>query len=120
MMAIGGELGITERQPDAIVSGLLEQRRRRSARHLAFEPGVYFRRLGHVPAREKGGKRKLGISHEVALLGFGPIEQIAHAAHDRLPAVRLADRAHLGAANPKHSAPGALLRLTRRPAAPAG
>src|SRR5262249_32337799 len=120
MMAIGRELGITERQPDAIFSGLLEQRTRRSTRHLAFEPGVYFRRLCHVPAREKGGKRKLGINYEIALLGFGLIEQIEHAPHDRLPAVRLVGRAHLAAANPKHSAHKVLLLLTRRSGAPAG
>jgi hypothetical protein len=53
-------------------------------------------------------------------LGFGLIEQIEHPPHDRLPAVRLVGRAHLGAANPKHSAHEVLLLLTRRPAAPAG
>src|SRR5262249_30703411 len=72
MMAIGGELGINERQPDAIVSGLLEQRTRRRARHLAVEPSVYFRLLRPVPARGKGVKGDSGEKPGGALLGFGP------------------------------------------------
>jgi hypothetical protein len=112
MMAIGSELGVTERQTDAIVSGMVEQRTRRGVRHLAFEPGVDFRLVGHVPAREKGRKRKFRIDHEVAALRLGLIEQIEHPPHDPLPAIRLLDRAHLGAANTKHSTHEVLRVLT--------
>ena len=50
---------------------------------------------------------------------LGLLEQIEHSPHNRLPAVGLVDGAHLGAANPKHSAHIVLL-LTQRSAAPAG
>ena len=102
-MAVGGELGITERNPNAILGGLLEQRPRRGIRHLPLEPGVDLRLFGHVPAREERGERKLRIDDEVALLRLGLIEQVEHAPHDRLAAVGLLDGAHLGGANPKHS-----------------
>ena len=61
MMAIGRELGITERKPDPVVRGLLEERAHRGIRHLAFEPGVDFGRLGHVPTRKERRQRKLRI-----------------------------------------------------------
>jgi hypothetical protein len=53
-------------------------------------------------------------------LGLGPIEQIEHAPHHRLPAVRFLDWAHLGASNPKHSAHLDLPQFTSQSAAPAG
>src|SRR5262245_10620546 len=119
MMAIGRELGITERETDTIVRGLLEERARRRIRHLAFEPGVDFRRLRHVPAWKKRRQRKLRIDYEVAVLSLGLLEQIDHSPHNRLPAVSLVDGAHLGGTNPKYSAHVVLLR-TQRSAAPAG
>jgi hypothetical protein len=52
-------------------------------------------------------------------LSLGLVEQVEHSPHNGLPAVGLVDGAHLGAANPKHSAHVVLL-LTQRFAAPAG
>src|SRR5262249_8748753 len=66
MMTIGGELGVTERQTDAILCGLFEQRTRSGVRHLAFEPRIAICLVGHVPAREKRRQRKLRIDDEVA------------------------------------------------------
>ena len=103
-MAIGRELSVTEGQSDAVLGSLLEQRTRRRIGYLALEPGIDFRLIGHVPAREEGGERELRIDHEVTRLRLGPIEQIEHTPHHRLAAVRLVDWTHLGAPNPKHSA----------------
>ena len=109
MMTISGELGVTERQSDAILGGLFEQRTRGGVRHLAFEPDIDFRLVGHVPAREKRRQRKLRIDDEVAPFSLGLLEEIEHPPHNHLPAIRLLARAHLGAADAQHSAHDVLL-----------
>src|SRR5262249_14413786 len=81
----------------------VEQRTSRRIRHFALEPGVDVRLIGHVPAREEGGERKLRVNDEITFFSLGTIEQVEHTPHHRLPAVSLLNWAHLGAANAQHS-----------------
>ncbi len=101
-MAVRRELGIAERERDAVLGGFLEQRARGGVRHLALEPAVDFGWIGHVPARKERSERELGIDDEIAAFGLRLLDEIEHAPHHELSAVGLLDRAQLGAADAQY------------------
>ena len=107
-LAVRGELGIAERDGDLVFRRPFEQRPRRRVGHLALEPGIDLRLVGHVPAREERGERKLGVDDEVAVLRLGLVEQIDHPPDHGLPAVGLLDRAALGGRHAQDAAQGFL------------
>src|SRR5712664_2483580 len=65
MPALRRQLGIADGKADAERLGRLEERARLRPRHLALEEGVDLGRALQPPAREEGGKGKLGIDDEI-------------------------------------------------------
>ena len=105
---VGRQLRIAERDADPVLRRALEQRPRRRVWHLALEPGIDLRLIGHVPARKERRERELGEHHEIAVLRLRLVEQIDHPPDHGLPAVRPLDRAALGrgdAQEPAHGRP---------------
>ncbi len=75
---------------------------------------IDFRLIGHVPAREEGGERKLGEHHEVDALRVRLIEQIAEPLHDGLAGLGFLDGTGLGSSNADNAGhQEAILRSSR-------
>ena len=74
----------------------LKQRPRGSVRHLPLEILIHIRLIFHVPARKKGGQRKLWKDHEIAAFLRGLLQQHDHPRHNGLTAIGLLDRTKLG------------------------
>src|SRR5947209_7502434 len=113
MASLGRQFGIAEREGDAVFRSLVEERSRRGIRHFALEPGIDLTLIRHVPAREEGGQRQLGIDYERALLRSGAFEQTEHAAHYSFAVLGSLDGAHLSGANTDHTGHSYLIVNTR-------
>ncbi len=93
------ELGIAEREADAELGRLVEQRLGLRARHVALEIGVDLRLVGHEPAREEGGERELGIDDEVATHPLRLAHQGEEPGDDVAARLALRNRTELGGAD---------------------
>ena len=94
--ALDGQLGIAEIEADAELLGLVEQRLRLAARHLALVIGVELGLVLDQPVREEGGERELGEDDESAPLPLASRISAISRAHGILAGLRLGDRPHLG------------------------
>ena len=99
VMSIRRQLRIAEIHRHLVLRRALEQRPRRSVRHLALEPIIELGPILHIPAREEGRERQFRIDDQVGAFCFGFVHQRNHALDHGLAAVGFLDRAHLGGGN---------------------
>ncbi len=120
-MAVVGELGVAEVEPDTEPPGLVEQRLRRRTRHLPLEE-LQLLGVGEIPSREERSERKFRKHHQLCAATRG-VTKHHQQPLDHVPAqIGSCHRTHLGRRDrqqARHRAPARRSNTWRSTFAPA-
>src|SRR5262249_34899759 len=94
-----GQLGIAEMKSDLEPLGLLEQRPRLGAGHLAFVEGIDLRLVAQHPTRKERRQRQLGVDDQIATHAVRLAHQLDQPAYHLGTAFVAGDRPQLRAAD---------------------